>query len=366
MNPGHTAPVIGDTGPRRLSPPYDEVFLDNLLPDDPEVRRRWARERGLTSDDPATLLAEFGEDAAGSYVRTGERTEASPLVEATEADIAARIAALATDDTAWLPPDVRTRFTLAGAQGKFTLTRIDGQWFWPTAEHASTHIVKPPSQRHRRIEVFEHASLELARTVGLEASHSKVTTFHGRPAFVVERWDRHDGQRLPAVDLNQALGRPTADKYRVTAPEVARFLAPLGLAGDFVRQLAFNTAMGNADAHAKNYSLLLDREQPRLAPLYDTVPVYFWPAYDHRFAMPVGKARRPMDLTVRNWRLFAEHSGLPADDVLHQAFTVMRDVAEHYEDVFAPHADSTRMRLIAKQVRVLRRVIRDSGVMRDL
>jgi len=84
---------------------------------------------------------------------------------------------------------------------------------------------------------------------------------------------RQGGARLPAEDINQVIGQPTAKKYRVSAPAVVRLLREHGVdAMTFVRQLAFNVYIGNADAHAKNYALLLSASRVTLAPIFDTVP----------------------------------------------------------------------------------------------
>lgn len=340
------------------------AYLDNLLPDNPDVRARWARERGLDGDDPFTLLSSYGSDVAGAVTLSAcaDPLEQEPqvLVEATDDDIAARIATLGRETTAWLDPRARARMSLAGSQGKFSLTRVRDRWFWPTDTTPSTHIFKPPSLQHRNIDLFEHLALVLAREVGLVASRSSRDFIRGQSTFIVERWDRYDGARLHAEDLNQALGNRTGEKYnsgKAGAPVVARLLGGYGLEYQFVRQLAFNAALGNADAHAKNYSILLSGPQVALAPLYDALPVYFWPKYDTALAMPIGSARFPADMTEPNWREFAAQAGLDPDRVCQEAFTVISDVADHYEAVFAAGGtDSARMMLVAKRVRILRRL----------
>lgn len=77
--------------------------------------------------------------------------------------------------------------------------------------------------------------------------------------------------------------------------QVASLLKAYGQSDEFVRQLAFNVAIGNADAHAKNYSVLLAGSQVRLAPLYDSLPTYLYPKYDARLAMSIDGAQHPAD-----------------------------------------------------------------------
>lgn len=351
-------PLMGEHGPGAAW-----SFLDNLLPDNDDVRHRWARERNLDSVDPFTLLAAYGEDVAGALSLTTDpdlpRRVRAPLVRATDDDVAARIGALGRDRTSWTDPQARTRMSLAGMQGKFTLARIDDHWFWPTYEYPSTHILKPPAREHPGIDLLEHVGLELARSVGVEASRSASVEFRTLPTFIVERWDRQDGIRLHAEDLNQSLGNPTSKKYAVTAPRIARLLDQHGEVERFIRQLAFNVAFGNADAHAKNYSVLLAGDQIALAPIYDTVPVYLWAGkYDTRFSMPVGKARHPAELTERNWRLFADQSELDPDLVCGEALPVVRAVAERLQDAMSgADLSPAQERLVGKQARALRQAL---------
>jgi len=51
-------PSSGKTAPTSAA----FAYLDNLLPDREDVRRRWARERDLAGWDPFTLLAAYGAD----------------------------------------------------------------------------------------------------------------------------------------------------------------------------------------------------------------------------------------------------------------------------------------------------------------
>lgn len=54
----------------------------------------------------------------------------------------------------------------------------------------------------------------------------------------------------------------------------------------FLDALLFNVLIGNADAHSKNYSLLLEGPgAPRLAPLYDLISTR---AYGRRFGRKMG------------------------------------------------------------------------------
>src|SRR3546814_2572382 len=71
----------------------------------------------------------------------------------------------------------------------------------------------------------------------------------------------------------------------------------------------FNLIIGNADAHAKNYSLLRrDNGQVVLAPLYDLVATHMWPELSAKLAMRFGRAPILEDVEDRkSTRLNSSH-----------------------------------------------------------
>jgi len=136
---------------------------------------------------------------------------------------------------------------------------------------------------------------------------------------VVERFDRERQgdklRRLHQEDLLSAMGydpwlkyeRPNprhtvptggfADPNRVSANPgpslraMAAFLTQhMGRVQvpTFLRAVTFNVAFGNADSHARNYSVLLPPDgQVRLTPLYDLICTCFYPDLETDFAQRV-------------------------------------------------------------------------------
>jgi serine/threonine-protein kinase HipA len=91
------------------------------------------------------------------------------------------------------------------------------------------------------------------------------------------RFDRGpDGERIHAEDFNQIYGQYPEKKYEEhgytgMAKDIWALLGEKGLT-EFIRRLIFNAAIGNADMHLKNWSLLYgDGRTPELAPGYDHV-----------------------------------------------------------------------------------------------
>lgn len=212
-----------------LFPGAARAWLDNLLPARDDVRRRWARERGLPDTEPMTLLASYGDDLPGAVSLSPDpdlpwRRAPNP-VEVPLPEIATRLAALRNQPTSWLDQRARPRFSLGGHEGKFALRRASGKWFWPTYEHPSTHVLRPttPEEAAARI-----ADLGRARSAGIPATRTELVSFGAQPALVAERWDRLGGRRIHAETIRQALGRRPSEHI---APGAVRDLfLRLGLA----------------------------------------------------------------------------------------------------------------------------------------
>ncbi len=79
---------------------------------------------------------------------------------------------------------------------------------------------------------------------------------------------------------------------------------------DFVDGVIFNVLIGNADAHAKNFSILYQGTSRRLAPFYDLVCTRAWPELSKTLAMRVGKARSLNEVTPDHFRQMARKSEL--------------------------------------------------------
>lgn len=321
-------------------------YLDNLLPDNRAVRDGWAR-RLKVPNTPFDLLGRMGEDVAGALVLVPEGSdpanepcEASP---ASDDEIAERVASIIRNPSSWLSVEQlgRARMSLAGAQGKFTLARARGRWFWSDAATPSTHILKPAIHRLPQVPELEAAALALARRAGIPAPHAEATEFYGQRTYMVERFDRDERlgrtRRIHTEDFAQAKGRAPEQKYGSTAKQLLAILGEHAGEEDqyaFVRMFAYNTAIGNTDAHAKNYSVLLE-DGVHLAPLYDSIPTRIWPEFtEDRQAMKIAGVQRAQGVQPGNWRKLGRTAGLDPDRVLAIAQEVGSVVLEQYEDVF--------------------------------
>jgi serine/threonine-protein kinase HipA len=226
-----------------------------------------------------------------------------------------------------------TTMSLAGAQDKIGL-RFDAkaERLWDsTGQSPTTHILKPDTRqaRYAPSAVNEYACMQLARALKLPVP--KVWLLRVPEAvYVVERYDRQvpasgDIVSLHQIDGCQLLGHGSGWKYErqgglVSLPKLVRALRALGVRGrdmlSFQRWVMFNYLIGNADAHAKNISVLIDGGRPgfRLAPFYDLVCVR---AYgDSALALHIGDEDNFDAVGRHSWEAFCQDCGFGVKETL--------------------------------------------------
>lgn len=301
------------------------AFLDGLLPEG-EPRRALAAELDLPASDVFGLLAAIGQDCAGALViqPMDDPPPPAPTTATAQPLNADELAELVANlRSAPLGIDRDVRLSLGGVQEKLLLARMpDGVWGRPVDGTPSTHILKPEIERlgqgGRPADTVEneHFCMRLAHRLGLAVAATEIADVDGRPVLVVERYDRlvaADGtvRRVHQEDLCQALGLPPARKYESDGgPTLARVAGLLrdaaapGAVESFLRALVLNVAIGNCDAHAKNFSLLhTETGALALAPMYDLISTRLYPLAD-RMAMYVDTVQRSDRVTSE--RIIAE------------------------------------------------------------
>ena len=289
------APVVSVSLPARpepYSPGVVRPFLEGMLPEG-EARTALERQCDVRRGDLYGLLAAIGRDCAGaiSFCAPGEAPP--PAAEEprgtpfADDDLAAAIRALPESP---LGDDEDVRISLAGQQPKLVVARHaeTGSWMRPVGGSPSTHIIKPEPPHLPGMVANEAFCLRVAAGLGLTPVEvSQIVTGAGR-ALVVSRYDRViEGsgmvRRRHQEDMVQALGvdlsrAPTAKYEEHGGPRLADIAQVLDRHGSeavadlerLLRSVVLHIAVGNADAHAKNVSIMLDGEgRVRLAPVYD-------------------------------------------------------------------------------------------------
>jgi serine/threonine-protein kinase HipA len=269
-------------------------FFQGLLPDSEQALRAIGRRFGVSERNPFALLEHVGADVAGALQILppgAASTDAlhdgaePPALTDNEVEILLDHAVSEYDDGT--PFDSASgHFSIAGAQPKIALhRRQDGRWAVADGPHPTTHIIKPVAGGLRRIDVVEWMTMTAATQLGLTVAGAELEHIGKWPVFITPRFDREftddRWRRLHQEDLCQALAVPPSKKYqrRDGGPGTAAigdllrslpFDTDRRAAGEaFYRALIFNTVAACTDAHAKNYSVLLDGMHVRLAPLYD-------------------------------------------------------------------------------------------------
>jgi serine/threonine-protein kinase HipA len=276
-------PIGSPTGPRDTR---GMDFFENMLPEGP-ILARMAALAGTRPADTYGILEAFGRDCAGAVMLLpdGEQPGAEGgYTPMTPGDLRRVIGTL---DVAPLgaAPERGFRPSLAGFQRKALLGRAaDGTWQLPYGDAPSTWILKPDGPHP--MAANEATCLRLAADCGLAVPEAELLDVAGLPVLAVRRYDRLDPAdgdlpvRVHQEDGCQATATPPGLKYEEQGGPALRDLANLlrnfGDPRDvtsLLRRTTFNMAVGNADAHAKNFSVLHDQDSPaiRLAPLYDVL-----------------------------------------------------------------------------------------------
>jgi serine/threonine-protein kinase HipA len=214
------------------------------------------------------------------------------------------------------------RLSLAGAQEKLSLARIDEKWHLPKYGAPSTHILKPSIKgSFDYIAENEYFCTQYAKTLGLQVPDHDLVKIDDTYIFIIERHDRfyfpedQKIERLHQEDFCQALGIMSDSKYQNDGgPSIAdctqlikdKFSNPISDVSAFFKAVVFNYMIGNCDAHGKNFSLLKENSFINLAPLYDLVSTSLYPSISSKMAMKIGNKYDITQITKSDFIKLAE------------------------------------------------------------
>lgn len=339
--------------PLRPEPYADDAarpFFANLLPEG-EIRELIARQYHISEQNAYALLEKIGGECAGAVSilpRGSQPVDRSGYTELDEEGLHKVLAELPTRPL--LAGEKGIRLSLAGAQNKLPVFIDDKQKIHiATGNSPSTHILKPPIPRIEESVENEAFCMTLALQMQLPVA-GVVLRKNGDKILVVTRYDRErkkDGTvvRLHQEDFCQALGVLPEQKYeneggpsleRCFALLKAHSIRPAADQRALLGWVIFNVLVGNADAHAKNLSILLTDKGPRLAPFYDLLSTQVYPKLAERYAMKIGGENRPRWLHMRNWERFSDAVSLKRRYVLN----MVNDMSSRIVSVAEPLARS--------------------------
>ena len=256
------------------------------------------------------------------------------------------------------------KLSISGVQPKLSV-RLEGDELVPVAEQGQ-FILKPQTQTFPELPQNEYLCMQMGERFGLRTAPNLLLELSDQtPVYLVKRFDRYrKGRRLEKLaceDMQQVLGGP--NKYAGSHEQIAQAIrqhctfGPLELQRLFETTL-FNFAIGNGDAHRKNFSLLTAEDGTvALSPAYDLVSSRLViPSEHEELALTVnGKKNR---LQRRDFLAFASHLGV-ADTyaekriadllALHDEFAEMTarsmlssDLCTRLQDIMAERLDRLR------------------------
>ena len=296
-------------------------FFSNLLPEGP-LRDYLAKRAGVKPMREYPLLETLGLDLPGAITVRPKGSGAIDDGDAPEDDQAG--------DSGAPPHPAALRFSLAGVQLKFSaVQQAQGGLTIPASGRGGDWIIKLPSVRFPAVAANEFSMMRLASAMGMDIPDVELLPLdqiEGLPeglgkfkedAFAIRRFDRPaEGGPVHIEDFAQVFGVYPAEKYdKGSYRNIAKVLwRETGEAGvrEFIRRLVFNTLIGNADMHLKNWSLIYpDGRTPKLAPGYDFLSTTLY-IPDENAALKFGRTKKIAELTLEEMLYMADKAGIPA------------------------------------------------------
>ena len=204
------------------------------------------------------------------------------------------------------------KMSVSGVQPKLSV-RLVGEELVPT-KRDGRYILKPQTLDFAELPQNEYLCMQMGKQFGLLTADCLLLELSdGSPAYLVKRFDRRKKgrkiEKLRCEDMQQILGG--RDKYSGSHEQIARAIGVHCTLGSVELQRLFEVtifsfAIGNGDAHKKNFSLLTADGRTSLSPIYDLVSSRLTlPEESDELALTVGGRRSR--LTRHNFEEFARH-----------------------------------------------------------
>lgn len=314
-------------------------FFSNLLPEG-HLRDYLSERAGVKSEREFFLLWALGLDLPGAITVAPEKNEVWPgnLDDSAEE----------TNGNKNNSHNGALRFSLAGVQLKFSaIHETSGGLTIPAKGMGGSWIVKLPSSQFSGVPENEYSMMTLAKLIGMDIppiNLMDISDIGNLPAgigniqgqaFAIERFDRHEnGSAIHIEDFAQVFDVYPRDKYKkANSANIARVIAAESSEKDiaeFIRRLTFNTLIGNADMHLKNWSLIYpDKHRAELSPAYDFVSTIPYIA-DQRAALKYSRTKRFDEFTFDELKHLSAKALLPEKIVLDTAKETIVLFHEHW------------------------------------
>jgi serine/threonine-protein kinase HipA len=337
-------------------------FFDNLLPDSEAIRRRIQGRFKTKSSDTFDLLYHIGRDCVGALQLMPEEVDHVDVRkmegrELSETDIAEILSEYQSNPLGMTEGE-DFRISIAGAQEKTALLRVDNKWLLPHGMTPTTHIFKLPIGKNSRFDLSDSVENEwlchlILKAFLIPVADAEIGTFQNTKALIVTRFDRRFSRdqswiiRLPQEDFCQALGFPPGLKYENQGgPGIVDIMQVLLGSSDnlldrktFLKTQFVFWLLAAIDGHAKNFSIFLEAQgRYRLTPMYDVLSAHSLLAKGQfspkRIKMAMALRGKNVHyhwerIKVRHWLSTAKACGFPEDEMKQ----IMYDTASEVNDV---------------------------------
>lgn len=300
---------------------YNATNFFNFLSFEEMQRKIICLNLGIDENDSYRLLKMFGKDCAGALQILPPDIEPDYNNETILRNVDEEIKEFLSDRIKIVNDlvgvkniilDCNAKMSLAGNQDKLPCVFKNNSFFVPE-KGMSTHILKTPNRIYGNVPENEYISITLAGLCGLPVPEASLISINNKVCYLTKRYDRSQSKRLHQEDLAQAYN--SKEKYQETGglcfKDCADIFNKYGLSYEekinFVKAAIYNYCIGNADAHARNFSIIIPKNgQPKLAPFYDIMNCMMYAGISPRMGMYIGKTSNIMNITQKSWELFAE------------------------------------------------------------
>ncbi len=315
-------------------------YFSNLLPEG-HLREYLSERAGVKSEREFFLLWALGMDLSGAVTVAPDKDEVWSNYRDDSAE--------ENDGNKNKTLDNALRFSLAGVQLKFSaISEASGGLTIPAKGMGGSWIVKLPSTRFAGVPENEYSMMKLARLVGMDVPSINlidVKDIENLPAgigemqeqaFAIKRFDRlDDGSPIHIEDFAQVFDVYPNEKYKKASS--ANIAQVIGAESDekdiaeFIRRLVFNTLVGNADMHLKNWSLIyLDRQNAKLSPAYDFVSTIPY-IENEKTALKYSRTKRFDEFTINELKHLSAKAMLPEKIVVDTAIKTVALFHEYWQ-----------------------------------
>ena len=380
----------------RTSPYAVDLYLKNLLPEG-EGLETLSVYTQVSKANTFGLLHSIGLDVSGALMFGESSLTDEPLFkEVTQTRLRERIDDEGLDNIAiW---DGKVRLSVAGVQAKLAVYVKDGRIGFGDGSLASTHILKFEKRPGSHLVINEVYCMRLAKMAGMDAAKVELKRLGVHNAILVERFDRtkvNDERvvRKHVLDGCQLLNIAPGHKYErsygsADAVRHVRGGVSLKKLFDAIDTKTFKSAaqtklfllkwaiytllIGNADAHGKNISFLVDKKGIVPAPLYDMLSVAMHTdldtapgaKVDQELAMAFGDEFEVEAVKGQALIEFAEAIDLPVRLVANTATDMCKRVENALGDVPMESLSADELQFVATLEELIARrisVVRDAA-----